>query len=295
MLAKMEKETIIFQIIGFIFITLMTLYCLIPFLLVISASFSQERDIYEFGYRLIPRRFSLDAYKIIFKAPHSLIRAYSITIFLSTVGASIGLFLISMTAYVLQRRDFKYRNKLAFFFYFTSLFNGGMIPSYLLIVKYLNLKDTILALLLPPLFSAWLILLMRNFMKTIPDSISESAKIDGADDFRIFVRIILPISIPGLATIGLFLSLMYWNDWYHAMLYIESPKLYPLQYFLYNILGRVRFAQNVMSEAALVLPEMPTESLKMAMAVVVTGPVIFLYPLVQKYFVKGLTIGALKG
>ncbi|UKS29518.1 carbohydrate ABC transporter permease [Paenibacillus sp. HWE-109] len=291
----MTKDRVAFQAIGYLFIGVVAILCLIPFLLLISASITENESIFKDGYRLIPSKFSLEAYQVIFKAPMDMLRAYSVTIQLTLLGTITGLFVTSMTAYVLQRYDFKYRNHFAFFFYFTTLFSGGLIPAYILVVRYLQLKDHFLSLLLPGLLSAWLIFLMRNFIKTIPDAIIESAKMDGAGDFKIFIRLIVPLATPGLATIGLFIALNYWNDWFHAMLYIEDRKLFPLQYFLYNMLNKAKFAETVVSEASIVLPEVPTESLKMAMAVVATGPIVFLYPFVQKYFVKGLTIGAIKG
>jgi len=292
---RQEKETIVFQIIGYTIISVISVGCLLPFVLLISASFTEEQSIYRYGYRIIPKVFSTEAYSIIFKAPQEIIRAYGVSTFITIVGTVVGLFVSAMTAYVLLRKDFKYRNNFAFFFYFTSLFHGGLIPTYILIVRYLNLKDSYLALILPPLLGSWNILLMRNFMRSVPETLAESAKIDGANDFYIFWKIYMPLSIPGLATVGLFIALMYWNDWYNAMLYIDSFKKYPLQYFLYNMLNSIRFAEIATSQSGIPFPDLPGESLKMAMAVVATGPIVFLYPYLQKYFIKGLTIGAVKG
>ena len=187
------------------------------------------------------------------------------------------------------------RNGISFFIYFTTLFSGGLIPWYILMTKNLGLKDSYWALILPPLLSAWNIILMRSFMKSIPESIVESAKIDGAGDFKIYQRLILPLSTPGLATIGLFLALGYWNDWFNANMFITSDSKYPLQFLLYKILSSAAVLQtnNGAYLAANVVP--PTETLKMAVAVVATGPIILLYPFVQRYFVKGLTVGAVKG
>lgn len=200
-----------------------------------------------------------------------------------------------MAGYVLSRKDFKYRNALSFFIYFTMLFSGGLIPWYILMVKYLGLKDSFLALLLPPLLSAFNVILMKNFMKSIPDSITESAKIDGAGDFTIYWKLILPLSTPGLATIGLFLALGYWNDWFLANLYINTQDKYPLQFLLYRTLASAAVLNT--SAAGNLSPDFrpPSETLKMAAAIVVTGPIVFLYPFVQRYFVKGLTLGAVKG
>lgn len=292
---KMEKETILFNIIGYIYISLLALFCAVPFLLIISASFTEESSIYKYGFSLIPKEISTFAYQIIFKAPMQIINAYKISITITVVGTAVGLFVTAMTAYILYRKDFKYRNHFSFIFYFTTIFGGGLIPWYIMIVKYLHLKNTIFALILPIILNAWFIILMRNFMNSIPVSIIESAKIDGAGDFTIFLRLILPMSGPGLATIGLFIALGYWNNWFLAMLFIEKQELVPLQFYLYRLLSNINFFATVAAESGVPQPDLPSQSIKMAMAVVATGPIIFLYPFVQKYFVRGITIGAVKG
>lgn len=293
---KTSNSTIAFNTVGYIFLGLFSIFCLLPFLLILSGSFTSEASIHIDGYRLIPKEFSLDAYKSVFTMPQKIGKAYLVTIGVTITGALLGLFFISMAGYVLQRKDFKYRNKISFFIYFTTLFNGGLIPWYILIVKYLHWKNSYLALIVPGMIGAWYIILMKNFMKSVPDSIVESAKIDGANDFSIYIRLIMPLSIPGLATIGLFLALGYWNDWFMAMLYITSQERYPLQYFLYNILNSSEFLRSSVSKQISSLNfEVPTESFKMATAIIVTGPIVFLYPFIQKYFVKGLTVGAVKG
>ena len=200
-----------------------------------------------------------------------------------------------MSAYVLTRKEFKYRKWFSLFFYFTILFSGGLVPTYIWIVRYLHLKNTIFALILPMFITAWHLLLLKNFMLNVPAEIVESAKIDGANDNTIFHKIYIPLSTPGLVTIGLFKSLYYWNDWFQARLYITDRDLIPLQYFLYNTLNLVRFLSNSAGEAGISLLELPSESLKLAMAVVATGPIVLLYPFVQRFFIKGLTLGALKG
>lgn len=293
---KKDREMIIFQIIAYVFVTAFVFFCLVPFILIISASLTPEKLIYTNGYALIPKQISFTAYSLIFKSPGDILRSYAVTLLITATGTLTGLFITSMTAYVLNKKDFKYRNKFSFFYYFTMLFSGGLVPFYILIVRYLQMKDTLYALILPSMLNAWYILLMRNFMNTIPYSVVESGKVDGAGEFRIFLRIVLPMSKPALATIGLFVALQYWNDWYLAMLFINSKKLMPLQYFLYNMLNSMQFIYTAIAKGAfLKLPDMPAQSIKMATAIVVTGPIIFLYPFVQKYFVKGITIGAVKG
>ncbi|WP_019637202.1 carbohydrate ABC transporter permease [Paenibacillus fonticola] len=292
---KEDKATIVFNVIGYTLLTVISLVCLIPFWLIVAGSFTDEMEIISEGFKLFPHTISFEAYKSVFTTPEQIYRAYGVTIGVTAAGSLLGLLLTSMAGYVLSRKDFMYRNNLSFFIYFTTLFSGGLIPWYIMMTKYLGLKDSYWALILPPLVSAWNIILMRNFMKSIPDSVIESAKIDGAGDFLIYRRIILPLSTPGLATIGLFLALGYWNDWFNANVFITSDNKYPLQFLLYKILSSaaVLRTQTGAYLAANVVP--PAETLKMAVAVVATGPIILLYPFVQKYFVKGLTIGAVKG
>jgi len=284
----------VFNAIGYVLITLIASCCLLPFLFVLSGSLTNEQSLYMYGYRIIPMEFSTEAYSVIFKAPKDILRSYGVTIFLTVVGTAVGLFITAMTAYVLSRHDFKYRGKFAFFFYFTTLFSGGMVSSYIMMIRYLGLKNNILALLLPGMLNVFYILIMRNFTRSIPDSINESAKIDGAGDFTIFLRLILPLLGPALASIGLFIALGYWNNWYNAMLYIEKTNMFPLQYLLYKMINSVRFAAIIASEAGISMPEMPEQSLKLAMTVVTIGPIMFVYPFVQRYFIAGVTIGSVK-
>ncbi|GMK49001.1 carbohydrate ABC transporter permease [Paenibacillus glycanilyticus] len=292
---KMERATIVFNIIGYVLITILTVLCLLPFLLIVSGSFTPEIQIISKGFSLIPETFSLDAYKAAFSNPKQIFDGYKVTIFITVVGTAVGLFLTSMAGFVLSRKDFKYRDQLSFFIYFTTLFSGGLIPWYILITKHLDLKDTYMALIVPSLLSAWNIILMKNFMKSIPDSIVESAKIDGAGEFTIYLRLILPLSGPGLATIGLFMALGYWNDWFMANLFITSESHYPLQFLLYKILASAAVLKTNVAGNLSPTFQPPAETLKMAAAVIATGPIVFLYPFVQRFFVKGLTIGAVKG
>ena len=290
-----SKDYYILQAVGYFVVTVVALLCIIPFLLIISGSLSTELDIVKKGFGFLPRNFSTDAYKLIFRNPKTIIDAYKVSLTVTILGGAVSLFVTSMTAFVLMRKDFKYRNYFSFMFYFSSIFSGGMIPSYILVANYLNLKDNLLALILPGLLSAWNIFLMRNYMNGIPDTIAESAKIDGANDLTIFLKLYLPLAKPGLATVGLFTGLAYWNNWFNAMLYMDKQQLFPLQYLLYRMLSSVKALQEASSNVGIPPQELPGETLKMAMAVVATGPIILLYPFVQKYFIKGITVGAVKG
>lgn len=292
---KESLDNKILKVACYFFVGSFALICLFPFALMISSSFMNEKEIVTEGYKLIPKEFTASAYRFLLRNPKKIIDAYQVTIFITVVGTLLGLFLMSMAGYVLNRKDFKYRDFFSFFIYFTTLFSGGLIPSYILMVKYLKLKDSIFAMILPGVINAWYIFLMRNFMKSVPDSLYESATIDGAGAFRIYYQIFLPLSIPALATIGLFSALGFWNEWYNAMLYIESPSKYPLQYFLQKTVNQTN-VQHLISQGVVIdVSELPTQSIKMATAVVATGPIILLYPFVQRYFIGGLTIGAVKG
>ncbi|WP_425497127.1 carbohydrate ABC transporter permease [Paenibacillus phytohabitans] len=291
-----NKDKMILAIIGYVTLTVLAIFCIFPFILVVSSSLSEESTIIEKGFQIFPSAFSTEAYSLLFKYPEEMLRAYGITISVTAIGTLFGLFLTSMTAYVLSRRDFKWRGRFSFFFFFTTLFSGGLVPWYLMIVNYLHLKDTLLVLILPLLMNVFYIIVMKSFMSSIPDAITESAKIDGAGDFRIFMQLIVPLSKPALATIGLFIALAYWNDWYNALLFISKSELMPLQYYLYKMLGNMDgMRKAMMASGAVVNTDLPTESLKMAMTIVATGPILLAYPFIQKYFVTGLTIGAVKG
>jgi len=292
---KKSKDYYIVQIVSYITVALVALVCVIPFILILSASLSTEQEILKHGFGLLPRKFTLASYELIFKNPKMIIDAYKVSGIVTVVGGLVGLFFTSMTAFVLMRKDFKYRNQFSFAFYFSSIFSAGLIPAYMLIVTYLKWKNTYLALIVPGLLGVWNIFLMRNFMNGIPDSIAEAAKIDGANDFLIFIKLYLPLSGPGLATVGLFASLGYWNNWFSASLYIDRPSLYPLQYLLYRMLGSIKAMQDAANAGSIATQDLPTETLKMAMAMVATGPIIFLYPFLQKYFIKGITVGSVKG
>ncbi|UUZ85063.1 carbohydrate ABC transporter permease [Paenibacillus sp. P26] len=294
---KDDKYTGLSQFAGYAFITLTSLACLLPFLLILSASMTKNESIVKDGFHMIPMVFSLEGYATVFRFPDQSLKAYGITIFTTVVGTALGLFFMTMAGYVLQRKDFKYRNFFSFFIYFTTLFGGGLVPWYILMTKYLQLTDSLAALIFPGLMTPFLIILMKTFIKSaVPEELLESAKIDGANDFTIYYRIVLQLSMPGIATVGLFLALHYWNDWFGSSLFINDQSKYQLQYYLYNIINAMNFMSQMGAGAGVSLgTEMPAESTKMAMAVVVTGPILFLYPFVQRYFVKGLTVGAVKG
>ena len=293
---KLDMSDRIIRGVTYVLVSLFSICCIIPFWMVIASSFSTEEAIRRTGFTLWPTDFSLFSYELLFRSPDQMLGAYAVTVSLAVVGTLLGLFIISMTGYALQRKDFPFRNGIMFYIYFTSLFSAGLVRFYLLVKQTLNLADTYWAILLPLLMSPWLIVLMKNFVKAIPHEITESGKIDGAGDFRIFWALILPSLKPALATIGLFLALGYWNEWYYSSLFLSSKVEYrPLQYHLYNVINKVASLKNSVAGSNVVLDDLPGETLKMATACVATGPIILLYPFVQKYFVAGLTVGSVKG
>lgn len=283
----------IFQGFSYVIVSVIALFCLIPFIVLISGSISSESEVLKLGYWFWPRGFSLDAYKFIFRNPGDLLSAYRVSITVALVGTALSLFVSTMAAYVLYRREVKYRNILAFFLFFTTLFNGGLAPYYIWLSSYLHLKNTMAILILVPMFNVMYILILRSFIKgSIPEPLVESAKIDGAGDMRIFLQIVLPLSKPALASIGLFTALTYWNDWWTPMMFTDKDNLVPLQYLLYKMLSSMNMSA-AMSQHVSTL-NMPKETFKLAMTVIATGPVVALFPFVQNYFVKGVTIGSVK-
>ena len=297
---KNGKDVAALNVISYVFCGFMALICLVPFLMIVSGSFSSETAIVQNGFSLWPQEFSLEAYKTVFREPMVVFRAYATTIGLTIAGTLLGLAMQTMTAYVLARKEFEWRNFFSFFFYFTTLFSGGLVPYYLLMRRTLHLVDSYLALLLPLVFSVYNLLIMKSYIIGIPDSLVDAAKIDGCGEFRTLVQVVVPLIKPALATVGLFIALAYWNDWYNAMLYINSSEKYPLQYFLYQQITDIEaykklIANGTVSSAVVSAVSLPTQTLKMALTIVVTGPIVLAYPFVQKYFVQGITIGAVKG
>lgn len=293
---KTSKSMIVFQCIACVLLALGAVICVLPFLIILSGSLTDDAIIIKEGYSILPRGFTFEAYKTIFKVPGEILQAYKMTIFYTTVGTGLGLMMITLTSYVISRKEFKYRDQVSFLIYFTTLFGGGLIPWYLMYANVLNMKGTTFPIWFPGLMSPFLIILMRTFIsESVPDAITESAKLDGAGHVTIFVRIILPVLGPGLATVGLFLALGYWNDWYRSSMFSTSQDTWELQFYLYNLLNAAASIKQMAMNADIAMADIPTQSMKLAMAVVVTGPVLLFYPFVQRYFVSGITVGAVKG
>lgn len=289
-----KKERHIFSHIFFIIVSAIMI---LPLLLVLSVSFSDEMDIAKYGYKLIPMNFSTEAYRYLFNNPGAIINGYMVTIFISVVTMVVSVLLMSMIAYALSRDIMMFKSGISFYLYFTMLFGGGMVPTYILMTQYLHLTDNILVYILPALISPWYVFMMRTYMRDLPGALVESAYIDGANEYTIYFRIILPLSLPALATIGLFVFLNQWNSWYPSLLYINNPKLHTLQYQLQRIMQNIQLLQqeSVGFEGMLSRKDIPSETVRMAMVIVVAGPALVIFPFFQKYFVEGLTVGSVKG
>ena len=272
---------------------LLSLICLVPFIMIVSVSLTSEAGIMANGYSLIPSEFSLEAYSFIFKNPSEVVNAYATTIFVTVFGTVVGTLIMAMLAYPMSRSDFKYKNTLSFFVYFTMLFSGGLVPVYLLVTG-LGMKDSIWALVIPIMVSSWNTMMLRMFMASIPPALIEAARIDGASEFRIFFTIVLPLAKVGVVTVMLFTALTLWNDWQQAMLYIDHGDLTSLQYMLYRVMNKVNLAKEY-GQVTVATEKLPSENLRMALCVVAAGPMLLIFPFFQKYFAKGIVVGSVKG
>jgi putative aldouronate transport system permease protein len=272
------------------------IYCLLvilPIIMVVIISFTDEGFLNIAGYRFIPGKMNLNAYIYIFTGNVTVLNAYAVTMLVTAAGTILNLIISSLLSYPLSRAEVKYRSRISFFVMFPLLFSGGMVPWYILISKYLHLSDNLLALIVPYAVSSVYVLIMRNFFRDLPDAIVEAARIDGSGEFNTFIAVILPLSKPIIATVGLFVGIFFWNDWYTCSLFISENKLFTLQYLLQIIMNQIAFLQgNDMLRGT--LDNLPSESARMAACVLTVAPILFLYPFLQRYIVKGLTLGAVK-
>ena len=277
-----------------------SLVFILPFVLIISASFSDEQTLLSEGYKLIPSVFSTEAYKYVFRNPQQLLDSYKVTIIYSIVATVLGVVVMAMLAYPLSRPNYKYKKIATFFIFFTMLFSGGLIPTYIWITRYLHLGDTIWVYILPCLVNAFHVIVIRSFFQGLPQALMESAKIDGASELQTFFKIVMPLSKPVIATISLLTLLSRWNDWNTALIYIKSSNLYSLQYLLQKILREAEFVKNMAESSPVAgvdldLSNLPSVTIRFAMCMVAAGPMLIIFPFFQKYFAKGLTVGAVKG
>lgn len=289
----------IFKGVSFAAMLLISVVTILPFVLMIVASFTEEKDLILNGYRFIITDVSFDAYVYLINQINIITRAYGVSILVTVVGTVVSLLITTMLAYPMSRRDFKYKRLLSFIVFFTMLFNGGIVPSYMLWSRVFSITDTYWALILPNLLMpAFHVLLVRNYYQTsIPHDLIESGQIDGASEYRIFFKIMFPLSIPVVATIGLFTALAYWNDWINALYYISNPKYFGIQNLLIRLMNNIQFLRS--SEGSALLGagavELPSTAIRMAMGVVGLLPILILFPFTQRYLIKGVVIGAVKG
>lgn len=295
----MNKETAgekVFNILNLIFMVFVMIIFILPLINVVSTSLVSYKEAMDKQFVFIPSKLDFTAYLLIFSNGSVILDAYKITIFRVVVGTFSNMLFTYFLAYGLAKKDLPGRNPITMFIFITMLFSSGLIPYYILI-KYLHLMDSIWVYILPGLVSAWNVLLLRNFIMDIPESMTESAEIDGANEGTIIFRIILPLSIPAMATISLFYAVGHWNSWFDAFLFVGKPKKQPIQLVLRNILALSQVGVSQvnanMAQVKRALP--PPHSIKNAVIVVSTLPVVLIYPFVQKYFVKGVMIGSVKG
>ena len=274
--------------------------CIIPFIFVVIISFTSQDSIRLLGYSFTPAKWSLEAYKYIFKMGDQLWRSYFNSFFITIVGTICSLLISIMYAYALYRKDFKYRKFFTFFCFFTMIFGGGLAPTYVVCKSVLGLSDSYAAIIVPMLLNPFNLIIMRTFFQSsIPDELIDAAAIDGSGEYSTLFRIIIPISKPGIATVGLLTALAYWNEWFIPMLYIKDPKYIPLQYLLMQMQTKVDFlvknSSMIGAEAAHIMSDLPQDSLRMALVVLIVLPITFAYPFFQRYIISGLTIGSVKG
>lgn len=292
----MNKKERTYQIVLCLIFTVICALIIFPFWLIVSASLSSASQLAKEGYQMIPRPVDFSAYKVVFENPGQVLRAYWVTLVFSAATMALGVLFMAMIAYPLSRKSLRGRGAINFYLYFTMLFSGGLVPTYIVISSMLHLNNTMWVYILPALISPWYTFMMRTFFSGIPGEIIESSTIDGASEYKIFFGMILPLSKPVLATVALFMFLGQWNNWYTALIYITRQELYSLQYLLQSIMENINMLkQNPQMASMMEKSDIPSETVQMAMAVVVAGPALIIFPFFQKYFVKGLTVGSVKG
>lgn len=286
----------IISLVSYIFTLVFSIFCMYPLLLTLMVSLSDENRVQLHGYKLIPEKLSFDTFIYLWdKSSNKIINAYTITVIVTVGGTLISMIVTSMLAYAISQKNIKYRNVISLFAYFTVIFSAGIVPWYVVCVNVLHITNSILGLIMPYMVNVWFLFLLRTYFQSIPDAVVESAKIDGANDIYIFIRIIMPLSKTAILTISMFYALQFWNDWWLPIMLLSRNSLFPLQYYLYSILTNVNALSNGGVASAVSSVALPTETVKMAVTIVTIGPIILLYPFVQKYFVKGIMLGAVKG
>lgn len=294
------KGNLSVKIVTHVILMVMSLLAIVPFLLLIVSSFTLQDEILVKGYSLFPQQFSLEAYQYLWRQRDQIFNAYGITVIVTLIGTVVNVLLTTLLAYPLSRPDLPGRKVMTFLVFFTMLFNGGLVPTYLIYTTYFSIKNTLAALLVPSLLmSSWYVLLCKSyFVNSIPSAVLESARIDGANDFVIYHKIILPLGKPIIATVTLFAGIAYWNDWYNGMIYLTDHKLFSIQNLFYRMLSDIQYMSNIAQMGGQVddlATQIPSTTVRMAIAVIGFLPIVIIYPFVQKNFVKGIAVGAVKG
>lgn len=282
-----------------IFMIALVLCSVLPFLLMVSASFTEEATLARDGYRFIPEKFSLETYTYLFKSANTIAKGYLMTIIVTVIGTTLNIMITILYAYPLSRKDLPFRGALSFFLFFTMLFNGGLVPTYMMYANTFHIKNTIWALIVPGLMmNAFYVIMMRSFFTAnIPDALIEAAKLDGASEMKVLLKVVLPLSKPMMATLILMVGLNYWNDWQNGLYYVNDQHLYTIQMILNNMINNIQFlSKNAsMFGADVAKLNLPTVGIRMGIAVIAVLPIMVIYPFLQKYFVKGIVIGGVKG
>ena len=291
------KSIYVIKAISYFLLGIVVIACILPFIMILSASLSSESGLIKEGYGVLPRDITLTAYKTVISNGGTMFRSYGLTIITTAIGSFLNLMITAFTAYPLTRKDYKLRNKVSFYLYFTMLFSGGQIPTYLLISQYLHLTNNPLVLIIPMLMGVYNVFVMRTYFAAIPESLIEAAKIDGAGEYYILFKIIMPMSITGLATLLLLISLGFWNQWYSCLMYMSNDDYITLQYYRHRIMSNIEqiLKNNEMGIASTSTSELPSETARMAMCVLGAGPMIIVCMFFQKYFVHGISVGSVKG
>jgi putative aldouronate transport system permease protein len=293
----MKKHVSLGYVLVVVCVGIFSAFCLYPFLLVISGSLTTRAAAVTYGFTLIPREFTTEPYKVLFTNSKAIFDGYRVTVLVTIIGTCLSLVVNSMMAFVLSRQNLFGKKFINIYVLITMLFSGGMVPWYIVCTRYLHLKDSYIALVVPMLVSAWNIFLIRNYFKAMPNELYESARIDGARDFHIYWRIYMPLAKPVLATVLLFTALGYWNDWWLGLMLIDKQEMQPLQMLLRAIIANIQFLQTMDSSPQMqrMMANIPGDGVRMALVIITTGPIILLYPFVQRYFVKGIMLGSVKG
>lgn len=293
------REEKIFQIIIHIFLGIFAVCAILPILILVTGSITSEQELIQDGYTLFPKSIDFSAYKYLFQQAGQILNSYGITLFITIFGTVLSLIITPLLAYPLSRKDFRARNIFSFLVFFTMLFNGGVVPSYIMWTQIFHLKNTIWSLIFPNLLmNGFNVVLMKNyFAQNIPMELIEAAKVDGENEFGIFFKIVLPLALPVMATVGLFVGIGYWNDWTNGLYYVSEPELYSLQNFLNRMMQDIQFlmSNSQIQSGGQMAAAFPSTGISMAISVIGILPIIVLYPFFQKYFVKGITVGAVKG